>query len=83
LYSSPNIIRQIQSNRMRWAGDVARLEEEINYIRFWLERPKERDNSEHRGVDESMGSQGILGRLAGGVLSGFSWLTIGTGGGIL
>jgi hypothetical protein len=35
---------------------VARFEEEINYIRFWLERPKERDNSEHRGVDESMGS---------------------------
>jgi hypothetical protein len=28
LYSSPNIIRQIQSRRMRWAGHVARMGEE-------------------------------------------------------
>jgi hypothetical protein len=26
LYSSPNIIRQIKSRRMRWAGHVARME---------------------------------------------------------
>jgi hypothetical protein len=29
LYSSPNTIRQIKSRRMRWAGHVARMEEEI------------------------------------------------------
>jgi hypothetical protein len=28
LYSSPNIIRQIKSRRMRWAGHVARMEGE-------------------------------------------------------
>jgi hypothetical protein len=28
LYPSPNIIRQIKSKRMRWAGHVARLGEE-------------------------------------------------------
>jgi hypothetical protein len=28
LYSSPNIIRQIKSRRMRWAGHVARMREE-------------------------------------------------------
>jgi hypothetical protein len=28
LYSSPNIIRQIKSRRMRWAGYVARMGEE-------------------------------------------------------
>jgi hypothetical protein len=28
LYSSPNIIRQIKSRRMRWAGHVARKGEE-------------------------------------------------------
>jgi hypothetical protein len=28
LYSSPNIIRQIKSRRMRWAGHVARIGEE-------------------------------------------------------
>jgi hypothetical protein len=28
LYSSPNIIRQIKSRRMRWAGHVARVGKE-------------------------------------------------------
>jgi hypothetical protein len=28
LYSSPNIIRQIKSRRMKWAGHVARMGEE-------------------------------------------------------
>jgi hypothetical protein len=28
LYSSPNIIKQIKSRRMRWAGHVARMGEE-------------------------------------------------------
>jgi hypothetical protein len=36
---------------------------------------------EGRGVDWRMGSERILGRLAGG--SGFSWFRIGTGGGIV
>jgi hypothetical protein len=27
-YSSPNIIRQIKSRRMKWAGNVARMGEE-------------------------------------------------------
>jgi hypothetical protein len=30
LYPSPDIIRQIKSRRMRWAGHVARMEEERN-----------------------------------------------------
>jgi hypothetical protein len=50
---------------------------------FWWESPKERDHSEDRGVDESMGSEWILGRLAWGVLIEFSWLRIGTGFGFL
>jgi hypothetical protein len=28
LYSSPNIIRQIRSRKMRWAGHVARMGED-------------------------------------------------------
>jgi hypothetical protein len=28
LYSSPDIIRQIKSRKMRWAGHVARMREE-------------------------------------------------------
>jgi hypothetical protein len=44
LYSSPDIIRQIKSRRMRWAGHVARMGEERNYTRFLWENPKERDH---------------------------------------
>jgi hypothetical protein len=46
LYSSPNIIRQIKSRRMRWAGYVARMGEERNVYRFWRENQKERDHLE-------------------------------------
>jgi hypothetical protein len=31
LYSSPDIIRQIKSRRMKWAGHVARMGEEKKY----------------------------------------------------
>jgi hypothetical protein len=34
LYSSPDIIRQIKSRRMRWAGYVARIGEERNVQGF-------------------------------------------------
>jgi hypothetical protein len=33
LYSSPNIVRMIKSRRMRWAGHVARREEERGVYR--------------------------------------------------
>jgi hypothetical protein len=55
----PNIIRQIKSRRMRWI----RREK---YTRFWWESPKKRDHSEDLGMDGMMGSESILGRLAGG-----------------
>jgi hypothetical protein len=58
LYSSPNIIRQIKSRRMRWAGHVAHMGEECVQ--------KERDHLEDQGRDR-MGSEWILERLAGGV----------------
>jgi hypothetical protein len=34
LYASPDIIRQIKSSRMRWAGHVARVGEGRNCTRF-------------------------------------------------
>jgi hypothetical protein len=34
--------------------------------RFWWESPKEGDHSEDQGVGGTMGSEWILGRLAGG-----------------
>jgi hypothetical protein len=51
LYSFPNIIRQIKSRRMRWAGHVARIEEERKVYKVLvgklegkrpLERPRRR-----------------------------------------
>ena len=33
-YSSPNIIRNLISKRMRWAGHVARMEQSRNYLEF-------------------------------------------------
>jgi hypothetical protein len=40
LYSSPNIIRQIKSRRMRWAGHVARVGEERNVYRVLVGKPE-------------------------------------------
>jgi hypothetical protein len=51
LYSSPDIIRQIKSRRMKWAGHVARMGERRNVYRVLvgklegkipLERPRGR-----------------------------------------
>jgi hypothetical protein len=36
LYSSPNVIRQIKSRRMRWAGHVARMGKERNVYRVLM-----------------------------------------------
>jgi hypothetical protein len=40
LYSSPDIIRQIKSRRMRWAGHVARMGEGRNVYRVLMGRPE-------------------------------------------
>jgi hypothetical protein len=66
LYSSPDIVRQIKSRGMRWAGHVARMGEGRNVYRVLVGKPKERVHSEDRGVDGRMGLGWILRRLAGG-----------------
>jgi hypothetical protein len=81
LYSSLDIIRQIKSRRMRWAGRVAHMEEEGNVLRVLvgktegkrpLERPRLRWENWIR-----MGLWEIIWR------GGFTWLRIGIGGGLL
>jgi hypothetical protein len=71
LYSSSDIIRQIKSRRIRWAGHVALMREERKVCKVLDGKPKERDHSEKRGVDGRMRSKWILGRLAGG---GVEWI---------
>jgi hypothetical protein len=63
LYSSPDIIRQIKSRRMRWAGHVARLGEGRNVYR---KSSKERNHLKDQGVDGRMDSKRVLGRLVRG-----------------
>jgi hypothetical protein len=64
LYSSPDIIRQVKSRRIRWAGHVARMGEGRNVYRESL---KKKDHMKDQGVDGRVGSKWTLGRLAGGV----------------
>ncbi|KAJ4436915.1 hypothetical protein ANN_17047 [Periplaneta americana] len=40
LYSSPDIIRNLKSRRLRWAGHVARMGESRNAYRVLVERPE-------------------------------------------
>jgi hypothetical protein len=40
LYSSPNIIKQIKSRRMRWAGHVARMGEDRKVCRVLVRKQK-------------------------------------------
>jgi hypothetical protein len=43
LYSSPSIIRIIKSQRMRWAGHMARMERRRTRIGYWWESQKKSD----------------------------------------
>jgi hypothetical protein len=40
VYSSPNIIRQIKSRRLRWVGHAARMGEESNVYRVLMGKPE-------------------------------------------
>ena len=42
LYSSPNIVRVIKSRRMRWAGHVARMDEERGVYGVLVGKPEGR-----------------------------------------
>jgi hypothetical protein len=42
LYSSPNIIRELKSRRLRWAGHVARLGERRGAYRALVGKPEGR-----------------------------------------
>jgi hypothetical protein len=78
LYSSPNIIRVIKSRRMGCAGHVARMGEREVHTGFWWGDLREGDHLGDPGIDVSI-SKWIF-EMA---WTGFSWLRIGTGGGLL
>jgi hypothetical protein len=44
MYSSPNIITVIKSRRMRWAGHVTRMEEEMrNTYTIFVRKPERKE----------------------------------------
>jgi hypothetical protein len=51
LYSTPDIIRQIKSRIMRWAGHVARMGEGRNVYRILVGKPEGKNHLEDQGVD--------------------------------
>jgi hypothetical protein len=83
LYSSPHIIRQIKSRRMRWAGHVARIGEGRNVHRVLVGKREGRRPLERPRRRWEDGIKMVLTGLVGGVWSGLSWLRIGTVGGLL
>jgi hypothetical protein len=85
LYSSPDIIGQIKSRRMRWARHVARMGERRNVYRVLVGKPKGNrplGKPRHRWDDGIKMDLGEIGLGGGGVLSGFTLGRIYAGGGV-
>jgi hypothetical protein len=68
---------------MRWAGHLALMGEGINMCRVLVGKPEGRRPLGKQGVAGRMGSNWTLGRLVGGVWSGFTWHRVQTVGGLL
>jgi hypothetical protein len=85
LYSSPDIIRQMSSTRMRWAGQMARMGEERNVYRVSVEKPEGKRPLERRRRRWEYGIRVELWEIGwgGGLWSGFTWPRIGIVGGLL
>jgi hypothetical protein len=62
---------------------VASMGEGRNVYSVLVGKPEGKDHLKDQGVDGRMGSKWTLGRLVGGVWSGFSWLRSGAVGGLL
>jgi hypothetical protein len=83
LFSSQNIIRQITSRRMRWAGHVTRMGEERKLYKVLVRKP---EGMSPLGRLRRRWEDGIrmdLKEIGLGGCSGSNCLRIGTGGGLL
>jgi hypothetical protein len=83
VYSSPDIIRQVKSTRMRWAGHVARMGEERKVYKVLVGKP---ERKRPIGRPRRRWEDGIrmdLREIGLGIWIGFDWLRTGTGGGLL
>jgi hypothetical protein len=83
LYSSPDIIRQIKSRRMRWAGQVACMGERIKVYRFLVGKPEGKRPLGRPSCRWDDGIKMDLGEIGWGVWNGFTLLRKETGDGLL
>jgi hypothetical protein len=73
LYSSPDIIRQVRSRRMRWAGHVARIGEERKLYKILQGKPEGKrplGRPRHKWEDEIRMDLGKIG------LGGVDWIRL-------
>jgi hypothetical protein len=75
-----DIIRQIKSRRMWWAGHVARMGEERKVYRVLVGKPEGKRPLERPRRRWEDGIKMDLREIGWRVWSGFSWLSIGTSG---
>jgi hypothetical protein len=83
LYSSPEIIRQIKSKRIRWAGHVARMGEGRNMYRVLMGKPEGKSPLEISRRRWEDGHKIDLRAMAARLSTRFTWLRIGTVVGLL
>jgi hypothetical protein len=85
LYSSSDIIREIKSRRRRWAGHVVRMGEGRNVYRVLVGKPEGKRplGRPRRRWEDGMKMDLRETGWGGGGWSGFTWIKIGTGGGLL
>jgi hypothetical protein len=83
LYGSLNIVRVIKLRRMRWVGQVARMEERRGVYMVLVGKPEGKRPLGDRDIDGRIILRWIFRKWDVGVWTGSSWLRIGTGGGHL
>ena len=83
LYSSSNTVRVIKSRRMRWAGHLARMDEERGAYRVLVGKPEGKRPLGSPRVDGWIILGWISRRWDVGMWTGLGWPRIGTGGGRL
>ena len=83
LYCSPNIVRVIESRRMRWAEHVARMGEERGVYRVLVGTLEGKNHWGDLGVDGWVILRWISRRWDVGIWTGLGWPRIEKGGGRL